>query len=259
MSNLPIDLTNQQGDKQAALQQKHLEWTQKVESLKRVKQKLLQRKATLQAMNKILQPRFGTFSVTNKNKNKVLLHLQQLEELSNENSLNETFGNDISLGVQKYQQVMNILKADMEECQKKNKDLEEVYDNVVKKTDEMKAKLQQFQQVQQQLHDQLEKLYVSSHSIDDLHLRFKELKDKPDEACVLMNVGATHSELYHGLLHLFEHWVCFESIVLNKDFVPEEADAAIVPSSFDHTIVIAATDIDSISKHDKRSSIIIGE
>ncbi len=53
MANLPIDLTNQQSDKQAILQQKHADMTQKVESLKKIKEKLVQRKATLQAMNSI--------------------------------------------------------------------------------------------------------------------------------------------------------------------------------------------------------------
>lgn len=51
MANLPIDLTNQQSTTQANLQQKHADMMQKVESLKKIKEKLIQRKATLQAMN----------------------------------------------------------------------------------------------------------------------------------------------------------------------------------------------------------------
>lgn len=80
----------------------------------------------------ILQPRFGSVGIGNKNsKNRISLHLLQLEELNVDNFPQENFGNDLALGVQKHQQLLNILESDLAECEKKYKSLEEVYDNVI--------------------------------------------------------------------------------------------------------------------------------
>lgn len=83
---------------------------------------------------------------------------------------------------------------------------------------------------------------------------------------LVVNIGATHTELFHGLVHLFEHWICFESIVMNNNFNPsaadedEEADEENKPAeteNYEHTLVIQASDVESISKSDKKCSITI--
>jgi hypothetical protein len=177
MASLPIYQSLTKKQELMEKRKEYQEWEKKIQELKRFKAKRLNRRITLNAFNRTFQR---------------ATHLEQ-------------FVKDKQLG-----QLYNILKQDYDSLREIHDTLETQYGKVSKESESNKKRAEEHEKAMNELHELLEKAYTQVHSIDDLQTRF----DIPNtEKFVMMNVGCTHHEYLHGLLHVFENWICFEGIV----------------------------------------------
>lgn len=240
---------------------------EKLELLKRLKTKLINRRITLNAMNRVLQPQ--RLSERNMYFSKFLKWDDDLEDDHDQNGAATTSivtgsGSGSGSGVmidevksgtadqtknaknaksksgssasiqRKHEQLHAILQQDLDDIMAEQEELQRQYDEMMKRTVEKNSQLRKSRKVLQEMHDQMEALFVHNHSIDNLHARFGL---PSNDKSLMMNIGCTHNELLHGLLHIFESWVCFESIVL----VDQE-------NSHTNNIIVPVSDIQTISK-----------
>lgn len=268
MHEIPFasDLTSPQQKILQDLQREHSEMVEKLELLKRLKTKLINRRITLNAMNRVLQPQ--RLSERNMYFSKFLKWDDDLEDDQDQNGATTSSivtgsgsGNggvidEMKSGIQtgqaknaksaksksggsasiqrKHEQLHAILQQDLDDVMAEQEELQRQYDEMMKRTVEKNSQLRKSKKVLQEMHDQMEALFVHNHSIDNLHARFGL---PSNDKSLMMNIGCTHNELLHGLLHIFENWVCFESIVL----VDQE-------NSHTNNIIVPVSDIQTISK-----------
>lgn len=203
---------------------------EKLEMLKRLKTKLINRRITLNAMNRVLQPQRSS------DRNMYFSKFLSWEDESENGSENDTKQHHGKSDQRKHEQLHAILQQDLDQVMEEQNRLQEQYDDIMKRTVEVNSQLNKSRRVMQEMHGQMEALYVHNHSIDNLHTRFGL---SSSDKSLMMNIGCTHMELLHGTLHIFENWVCFESIVLLND---DKGD------NRTNTIVIPASNIQTISK-----------
>ncbi|KAL0491384.1 hypothetical protein AKO1_002409 [Acrasis kona] len=208
MANLPIykSLTKKQDLMEKRKQ--YQEWEKKIQELKRIKTKRNNKKITLDAINRTLQ------KATNL----------------------EQFVKDKQLG-----QLYNILKQDYDSIKEVHDTLEEQYEKVSKESENVKSRADEHEKAMNELHELLEKAYTQIHSIDDLVTRYGL---PSTERFIQVNIGCTHHEYLHGLLHVFENWICFESII-DLDRFDEQYDESEVNK---RVIKIPIKNITSMSK-----------
>lgn len=72
----------------------------------------------------------------------------------------------------KHEQLHAILQQDLDEVMAEQEELQRQYDEMMKRTVEKNSQLRKTKKSLQEMHDQMEALFVHNHSIDNLHVRF---------------------------------------------------------------------------------------